>query len=287
MSTKILLISKKKSYAAKRLTLEAKKAGVSLSILAANEITGINPKNFDVLYVRDPYVKQNPKFLVKVIALAKKFKAAGKKVVDAVIVSGNLGEGKGADYRRLKRAGLAIPNTQVLSRRSIPKAWPFILKWIYGFKAKHTFLIQNQKHFNEVFEKYPKGELLVQEFVPAEFEYKIITVGYKALPVAIRFKIDNLGFRIDFSSARGISTLLLPAKLIQVAERASKALGRELAKVDILESKGKFYILEVNRFPGFDTFEELTKFNVAKEFIGYLQAKTPKSGSLQKSKFQL
>ena len=57
-----------------------------------------------------------------------------------------------------------------------------------------------------------------------------------------------------------------------IAEKASKVLGRELSKIDILEDyMGKLYILEVNRFPGLKSFEELTGFNVAGEFVKYLE----------------
>ena len=42
---------------------------------------------------------------------------------------------------------------------------------------------------------------------------------------------------------------------------------------DILEKDGKFFILEVNRFPGLESFEKLTKYNVGKEFLKYLTEK--------------
>lgn len=285
---KILIISSKNSYVSKRLIKEAKKLKLVVKVLPANKASGLNPKGYDCLYVRSPYVNSSPKYIPAVIKLAKKFRKAGKRVVDGVIADGKLGQGKWVDYQRLMKAGLPIPKTKMLSRRSIPKAWPFILKWIYGFKGKNVFLIQNQKQFNEVYVKYPKGELLVQEFIPAEFEYKVITVGYKALPVVLRFAIHPSTHRPDFEQ---YSTLSLPVRrslgeggwerdgvrvnkklkrMISLAQKASKTLGRELSKVDILESKGRFYILEVNRFPGLDSFEELTKYNACKEFLEYL-----------------
>ena len=53
--------------------------------------------------------------LPQIIALAKKFKAAGKKVVDSTIADGKLGQGKWADYQKLEKAGLLIPKTSLLS----------------------------------------------------------------------------------------------------------------------------------------------------------------------------
>jgi len=288
----ILIISSKIGYVVKRLAQEAKKMKQSIKVFPANQLSGIQIKDFDVLYIRNPYINGSPKYIPHIIRLAKKFKKAGKKVVDANVALGNLGKGKWEDYKRLMKAGLPIPRTQILSRRTIPKTWPFILKWVYGFKGKNVYLIKNQKHFNEVFGKFPKGELLVQKFIPAQYEYKIITVGYKALPVVLRFAIHPITKRPDFESYKVLQfgpPLLARRgaggeverlhfnktkkllKLITLAQKASKALGRELSKVDILESRGKFYILEVNRFPGLDSFEELTKYNVTKRFLEYLQ----------------
>lgn len=63
-------------------------------------------------------------------------------------------------------------------------------------------------------------------------------------------------------------------KVVALAERAARVLGRELAKVDILEDqRGNLFVLEVNRWPGFQNFEKLSGYNVAWEFVSYLQKK--------------
>lgn len=303
----ILVISSRDVYAAKKLKLEAKKAHVGMDVLSMEDLVvrkfKINISKYQTLYIRSPYLKGKADFLPQIVKLAKRFKKAGKKVVDSNIANGKIGQGKWVDYQALKKAGLSIPKTQVLSKSAIPKAWPFILKWTYGFKAKNVFLINNQKQFDQVFEKYPKGQLLVQEFIKADYEYKVMAVGYKALSIILRFKIDKSGFRVDFKSAvpviasahnqnfreaissrekiasssrlkiaqggppRNYKMLL---QVVRLAQRASKALGRELAKVDILQKGNRLYILEVNRFPGLDSFEKPTKYNVVKEFLGYL-----------------
>ena len=161
-------------------------------------------------------------------------------------------------------------------------------------KAKGTFLIKQKSDFKKIPIMIPTKELMAQDYIEADYEYKIITVGYKALPVVLRFKFDKKKGRIVFASysvipsqvwSRGIPYRLKAKgslhsdalsrddkvrRVIKLAERASKTLGRELAKVDILEKAGKFYILEVNRFPGLESFESLTKYNAVREFINYL-----------------
>jgi len=59
-------------------------------------------------------------------------------------------------------------------------------------------------------------------------------------------------------------------KIVYLAEQSSELLKRELAKVDILESAGKFLCFGSQPLPGLKSFEELTKFNVTAEFLRYL-----------------
>jgi|GEM_PF-1417793 glutathione synthase/RimK-type ligase-like ATP-grasp enzyme len=313
----ILVISSKKVYAAKRLAEEAAAKHRELSITDVDGLVAcdfnVDITKFDVLYIRDPFFNGGAEFLPQIIALAKKFKAAGKKVVDSSIADGKLGMGKWADYQQLQKSGLPIPTTRLLSDCPLPTIhYPLILKWTYGFKAKDVFLIKNEERLKNILPLHHKKEWLIQEFIQADYEYKIITVGYKALPVILRFGTKGGGFRVDFKKAAvmrslpplmrggsgrgcnksGMTATSLSSKafnnrialgdispqeeracnpaIISLAESASLLLGRELAKVDILESAGKFYILEVNRFPGLKSFEEITGYNVFKDFLGYL-----------------
>lgn len=269
----ILLISPPTAYATKRLLQEGGSAVrvMSLADLAAKNFN-IDPKDFDAVFIRSPFVNGSPEFFPQIISLAQKFKLAGKRVVDKVIAEGELGQGKMSDYIKLKNSGISIPATEWFAEAR-ECYFPCIAKWTYGFGGKEVFLLKSQDDLLKVIGLIPAGEMLIQEFIPAECEYKVFTVGYKALAVILKFKIDSKIFRPDFGDTEVIR---LPSnneninQLVQIAESASKTLNRELSKVDILEFGGKFYVLEVNRWPGLKSFEELTGFNVAGEFIKYL-----------------
>jgi glutathione synthase/RimK-type ligase-like ATP-grasp enzyme len=145
----ILIISSKKVYAAKRLKEEAKIGNSELRIMDVQDLVvcdfKINIGQFNVLYVRDPYLSGRAEFLPQIIALAKRFKAAGKKVIDSSIADGELGQGKWVNYQKIQKSGLPIPETRLLPGYPLPATrYPLILKWIYGFKAKNVFLIKNQ-----------------------------------------------------------------------------------------------------------------------------------------------
>lgn len=300
----ILVISPKSVYVAKRLKAEGKKAKAAFRILDMRQLVALKFKvdvtKYSCLYIRNPYLNGSPKYLPLVVKLAKQFKAAGKKVIDANIAHEFLGQGKWMDYQKLIKAGLPIPKTCIVHGRALYKyKFPFVLKWIYGFKARNVFFVRNQDQLDKLLPLRPKLEWLAQEFIKADFEYKVITVGYKALPVVLRFGINADGFRADFGQSKIIrwrhservqpseesqtnKEILRPSdalraqddaveRVIALAQRASGSLGRELAKVDIIQKGKRLYILEVNRFPGLDSFEKLTKFNVIKRFVEYLQ----------------
>ncbi len=229
----------------------------------------VNVDDYSVFYIRLPYLNGSPKYFLQIIDLAKKFKVAGKKVVDAAIAQGELGEGKWEDYKVLGKAGLAIPKTD-LGFKIEDLRYPLILKWIYGFKGQGTFLIRQLEDMQKIPSTIPRDELMVQEFLEAEYEYKVITVGYKSLPVVLRHKISDTGFGVDYYAHDSVAAQSV-AEVVALAEKASALLKRELAKVDIIESKGKYYILEVNRWPGVSGYEELTGYNAIGEFVAYLR----------------
>lgn len=293
----ILLISPKSAYFTRRFTEEAALQNAAVEVLSMGDLVErefeIEIERYQALFVRLPFVNGDPKYFPQIIALAKKFKAAGKRVVDAVIAEGEVSEGKWGDYERLKEAGLSIPKTRLLVDS---EQWavnsssglglltnhyplPTVLKWIYGFQGKGTFFIRNEEDLKNIPAHIPKEELMVQEFIPAEYEYKIITVGYKALPVILRFNVDKKTFKLNFSTACSMPIHRLPRWLInghatgiiEIAESASRLLKRELAKVDILQSGSQFYILEVNRWPGLEWFERLTGSNIVKDFVSYIK----------------
>ncbi len=328
----IYLISPKSAYAANRLALEARIKNYELRIMDIADLAACNFQlttlGGDVLYIRNPYLKDKADYLEKIIKLAQSFQAQGGRVVDENITQGNLGKGKWEDYKNLKKTGLLIPKTwkyesrimnygsklgtkRFLSAKALAKAEAlstFILKWVYGLKARGTFHINSQISnfkFQNIIGRHPLNEWMWQEYIEADYEYKIITVGYKALPVILRFRFNKKFGRVDFDSFSVIASASdlsaeasakveaiyenrLPrpsdafrarndkyGKLIKLAEKASRTLGRELAKVDILEKNGKFYILEVNRFPGLKSFEQYTEYNVFENFIEYLAALAP------------
>ncbi len=287
VSMNILVISPPNLYSVERLKIEAEKQGCSLFALSAAELAKedfqINLDKFDVLYVRNPYINSNADNVPGVIELAKKFQESGRAVVDKNVGDGLIAQGKWVDYQLLEQNGLPIPTTKKFEFGQEKKyRYPLVLKWQYGLKAKSVFLVKSYEDLAKLLPAHPVNEWLIQEFIPAECEYKVMTVGFSSVPVILKFNTAPAGFRIKYATGIPVDKNSVP-EVGLLAEQATRILGRELGKVDILFSRGKFYILEVNRFPGLRPFETLTKYNLAADYIEYLKNSKP----LQKAMFKV
>lgn len=269
---KLLLISPANVYATERLSKESAKLGIALTTITVFDLAqlnyGINPVDFDALYIRQGHIEQKRKMALDqftdLINLAQRFQEARKIVVDESMAQGDLGRGKQESLLRLAEQGIPVP--------APVREFPLVAKWNYGSSAKHTFLITSDEEFRKIKLKYPVDQLLLQQFIAADYEYKVITVGYKSLPLVIKLKSNDNKFLPDFSGYEVLSSTDA-SEVVSLAERSSQILQRELAKVDILEADGQLYVLEVNRWPGFHHFEKTTGYNVAKDFLQYIQKK--------------
>lgn len=265
---KILLISPNNVYATNRLKEEALKQAItieqfSVKDLVQNNLT-INPKNYDLLYVRFAYP-----YFQEIFNLIEKFREASVRVVDDVASVFELDPNKLADGEKLFAAGISTPKTFAFAE--IGKlSFPFILKTKFGFGKKEVFLVNNETEVEKVLENFNSEELLAQEFIQADAEYKVICTGYKSVEKVLKFKtlkdsfgIDNKNFAVlDKAEHRGV---------VGLVENGSKVLGKQLSKADVLESNGKYYVVEINRSPGFQSFEKLSGENIAEKFITYLK----------------
>jgi len=302
---KLFLISPYRAYATHRLLGEASNQGIELTVREIKQLIDqdfdINPSGFDALYIRQAYrsyePQVQPEYLSKLVDLAQRFKDAGKVVVDQSLTDDDLSAGKYESLMRLQEQGIVTPPTiplKNISKADLSETDIFsathsraaavasvqkslgqhrlIAKWNYGFGAKHTYLINSMSDLKKVQDKYRAEEILIQEFVPADFEYKVITVGYQSLPIIIKLATNRNKFLPDFNSYQLLAPSDIPP-VAALAQTSAKILKRELAKVDILQASNQLYVLEVNRWPGLQYFEKTTHYNVAADFLRYIQTR--------------
>lgn len=261
---RILCISPSHTYAAVRLKEEASKLNVDLEIIPAINLASqrVRVKDYDLLYVRFAF----PDF-PRVLKLAKEFNNLAKPVVDQEWINPELNASKLTAYSMLEKHGVPFPTTRRFSM--VTQNYPRLIKWVYGFGGKHVWMVKNKHQLTGLLQKYPRKELFEQEYIEADYEYKVITLGYKSLPFIMRHTIHPKRKMADLENYRIMSKNELPG-LTVLAEKAAFATSRELAKVDILEQSGKWYVLEVNRSPGLKIQEAISRQNLFKEFLIYL-----------------
>ncbi len=210
-------------------------------------------------------------------------------VDDYLMTEGPLRRFKSVMTWQLNEAGVAYPKSAyVESFKDLEKelkSWqmPAIVKlsaggrhgmgtfWIRDLtdldKLKHV-LEGRKEHAKEKGEKVPvfRG-FLIQEYIRNDGDYRVMTVGYKCIG---GFKRQIKEEKLILNRSQGKSVALeVPADVAEVAEKAARVLGVEVAGTDLVRENetGKVFIVEVNEAPQFKVFEKRTKVNAARKIL--------------------
>ncbi|MEO5976367.1 MAG: RimK family protein [Chryseolinea sp.] len=162
---------------------------------------------------------------------------------------------------------ILTPKSFVISRdnhKELPKKlpFPFILKQPDGAFSKGVFKIKDEDEYKSVCKReFEKSELLIaQEFLPTTFDWRVGIIDGKPLYVCkyymatAHWQIVNWNGEKDQQEGdvETISVDQAPAGLIRTALKATSLIGKSLYGVDLKESEGKFYVIEINDNPNID-----------------------------------
>lgn len=280
----LLILGKLDGKEASRIAIAAQKRGHQATIASFDDVTlavgeevmvriGAVPlSSFDILLFRNflPFISE-------ALLVAEACHAAGKRVIDTRLVTTPVIMSKLYEAAVLEQHGISVPKSiQTFSLdtalRILPTLrFPIILKATHGRGGAQVFRAQHQQAALRILAQAPPGTFLFQEYLPSRTDYRVLTIGYRAVG-AVRRSVLEKDFRTN--SALGVPAKQTPLTplLATIAETASRALGREFAGVDIRISRGIPYVLEVNQTPGFIHFEEATKIDVATLFIRYVES---------------
>lgn len=218
-------------------------------------------------------------YISEALTVARLFRDAGKVVIDQSLTDEGYAVSKMHDTLVLTEHGLPCPRTwQLFNPRQVEALaeqlrYPCVLKGVHGARGEHTYLVHNAEQLHRRLWHYTYGELMLQEYLPAEEDYRVLVIGYRALPMMVSRRPPAGDFRTNHSlggtfTARSLEEF--PA-LGALAEQAARALRREITAVDIRLKGDTPMILEVNRQPDFEGFERATGFDVAAEVVRYIQ----------------
>ncbi len=218
-------------------------------------------------------------------------------VVDQYLVTeGPLRRFKSVMGWQLMEAGVNYPMTVMveswgeLEKNLEKQSLPVVVKLSKGGRhGMGTFMIKKREDIEELRvlleergkkaveegkEKSIYRGFLVQEFIPNDGDYRLFVVGYK---VVGGFKRQMKEDKLVLNKSVGKSEVmdLLPEDVVEVAERATRAVEVEVAGIDLVKDSrdGKVYVVEVNEAPEFKIMEKRTKKNIVKLILEYVVAK--------------
>lgn len=278
------------NYSTKRLKEEALKRGHEVTVVKYRDCYASIEKN-------NPTVSYKGEDLAKFDAVIPRIAANMTRYGTAIVrqlemqgvysVSSSIAINRSRDKLRslqlLAKAGVGIPKT-VVSRNStdiddlIDKlgGTPVIIKLARGTHGNGVVLAESKKAAKSVLQAFyltneDGTNILLQEFIKesAGTDIRVFVVGGRVVASMKRQSLDD-DFRSNLHKGGEGTKIKLTEEERKTAIRAAKALGLNVAGVDIMRSERGPLVLEVNSSPGFG-IEKVTGRDVASAIIDYVE----------------
>lgn len=161
---------------------------------------------------------------------------------------------------------IAVPKSHIIRKdyQHIPDNfnYPMVIKQPDGSFSKGVKKVSDQSQLQETLKVlFQKSELLiVQEFVPTSYDWRVGIINKQPLYVCKYFMAQNHWQIVDWKKngehregkSETIAVADAPKALIDTALKATALIGAGLYGVDIKEINGKFYVIEINDNPNID-----------------------------------
>lgn len=278
------------NYSTKRLKEVARARGHEVKVIKYRECyASIEKSNPTVSYRGEDLAK----FDVIIPRIANSMTRYGTAIVRQLEMqgvysaSGSLAIARSRDKLRsmqlLAKAGVGIPKT-VVSRNStdidnlIDKlgGTPVIIKLARGTHGNGVVLAETKKAAKSVLQAFYLSDedgtnILVQEFVEesAGTDIRAFVVGSRVVASMKRQSLDD-DFRSNLHKGGEGTIVKLTEEERKMAVKAAKAMGLNIAGVDMMRSARGPLVLEVNASPGFG-IEKVTRRDVATPIIEYIE----------------
>ena len=157
--------------------------------------------------------------------------------------------------------------------------FPLVVKKPAGRQGNGVALIRNRDEAAGVLDHWLKRRqgLILQEYVAPKgrHDYRLLMVGSDCVG-AMELKPKQGDFRANYHQGHGAVAFAPGPKLVELAAGACRALGLEIAGVDIMVAQdGRAFLCEANYAPGFAGLEKATGLDVAGAMIAYIIKKWP------------
>lgn len=182
----------------------------------------------------------------------------------------------------LSDQGIPLPDTfivrnkhlmKLLNNGKLPYEYPFIMKGAGASKGEANYLVRTPDTIIQAIAESPDETFLLQQFIPNDFDYRIIVLGGKPTLAILRSRASDtthLNNTSQGADGKLVDIGSIDEKILVSSAKAAKAVGREeFAGVDVIVNNqtGDYSILEVNKTPQIETgtnvgpkIEALTKY---------------------------
>jgi len=148
-----------------------------------------------------------------------------------------------------------------------------IVKPIIGSRGRGIVRITDREIAWRIFDTLLRTNqvIFMQEYLPhGQQDIRTLVVGKKV--TAAMYRVSET-WKSNISEGAIPKPCKIDESLEQLSITASKALGCELAGVDIVEAKDKRYVIEVNPSPGWKGLQSVTEHSIADTIINYILTK--------------
>jgi ribosomal protein S6--L-glutamate ligase len=151
---------------------------------------------------------------------------------------------------------------------------PHVIKLNEGAQGQGVLLAEKQAVSQSVIEAFRGlyATFLVQEFIREAkgADIRCFVVGGKVV-AAMRRQAKDGEFRSNLHRGGSATATQLNASEIDIALRAARTMGLNIAGVDLLRSRRGPLVLEVNSSPGLEGIEASTGIDIAGAIVEYLE----------------
>jgi len=152
-----------------------------------------------------------------------------------------------------------------------------IIKTLKGSQGIGVILAERPQSAVSILDTLKQSDVpvLLQEFVAESngTDLRCFVIGGRVVAAMQRVG-QNGEFRANCHRGATAEKVILTEQEKQIALNATKALGLDVAGVDLIRSVNGPLVLEVNASPGLEMIEKTSGINIALQMILYLEQKT-------------
>ena len=278
------------NYSTERLKEEAILRGHEVTVVKYKECYASIEQNNPTVSYRGESLSRFDAIIPRIASYMTKYGTAIVRQLEmqgVYTISSSIAINRSRDKMRslqlLAKYGIGIPKT-VVSRNTTDiddllnhlGGMPVIIKLARGTHGNGVVLAETKKAAKSVLQAFyltndDGTNILLQEFIEesAGTDIRAFVVGSRVVASMKRQSLDD-DFRSNLHKGGEGTTIKLTDEEKKVAVKAARAMGLNVAGVDLMRSNRGPLILEVNASPGFG-IEKVTGRNVAGAIIEYVE----------------